>query len=481
MPKIVPIMPKAARVREPVLEVSNGIERWRVRYPAGSRTFRNERGEIERRTIYRQRRFSSKRAAQEWATDLRREMEQTGRDSHLISEGAKRALLQLAPIVRERGSSLEATLTELRSALGILERLKDPSSGKVPGLLECLEAHCESTLPTLGTKPARAEMESWWDEQLKRAAGGTVQGDYAKELRTRTERFHSSKLAGKPLGFFGTKAGEDALRRWLDTLPVGPTTWNNYRRHLALFFSWAVRKDKLKVNPCSQIEERRKTREQEMEVGIISPPELRTLLLLCQGEPAEVRKDGRWRDYLLEMLPAVALQAFCGVRSREVCRLRWEDLDSAAALLTVAKGKSKTRKGRIIPLPPALLEWLSPFLGRSGPIAPAQFHRKMSELRKMMRTPPKRKDGSPIFPPCEMPDNCLRHSFGTYHLNLSRNEAETSRLMGNKPEVLRAHYEALSKRAVLEARDWFEVSPSARVLQIGTERTGSKRRTRSAS
>jgi integrase len=407
-------------------------------------------------------------------------MEQTGRDSHLISEGAKRALLQLAPIVRERGSTLEATITELRSALGILERLRDPNSKKVPGLLECLEAHCESTLPTLGTKPAREEMESWWDEQLKRASGGTVQKDYAKELKTRTERFHGSKIASRPLGFFGTKQGEEALRRWMDTLEVGPTTWNNYRRHLSMFFNWAVHKGKLKVNPCAQIEEHRKTRDQESEIGIISPGQLRTLLLLCQGEPKEAVMDKRWRDYLLEMLPAVALQAFCGVRSREVCRLKWEDLDSSVGLLTVSSAKSKTRKGRIIPLSPALLEWISPFLGRSGLIAPAQYHRKMSELRKIMRKPPEKKNGALLFPPCEMPDNCLRHSFGTYHLNLSKNEAETSRLMGNKPEILRAHYEALSKRAVLDAGDWFEVRPSTRVLQIGTERTSGKR-TRSAS
>jgi integrase len=381
--------------------------------------------------------------------------------------------------VRDQGSTLESILTDLRAGLEVLEKLKDPATGKVPRLLDCLRTYCETALPSLGTKPAREVLELWWDEQHQRGQVGTVQGDYARELRTRTDRFRKSKLANRPLGFFGTKQGEEALKKWLDALPVGPTTWNNYRRHLALFFSWAVRKGKLKANPCSEIEERRKTREQETDVGIISPPELRSLLLLCRGDSVEVRKDERWRDYFPEMLPAVAIQAFCGVRSREVCRLRWEDLDSGAGLLTVSKGKSKTRKGRNIPLPPALLEWLAPYLGNSGPIAPAQYPRKMSELKKLMRTPPRTKDRAPLFPACKMPDNCLRHSFGTYHLNLSKNEADTSRLMGNRPEILRAHYEALSKRAVLEAPEWFEVRPLNRVLEIGTQRAG--KRTRSAS
>ena len=69
-----------------------------------------------------------------------------------------------------------------------------------------------------------------------------------------------------------------------------------------------------------------------------------------------------------------------------------------------------------------------------------------------------------------MPDNCLRHSFGTYHLALSKNEAETSRLMGNSPSILRAHYEAISKRALLAAPDWFKVAPHESVYEIGTDR-----------
>jgi hypothetical protein len=69
-----------------------------------------------------------------------------------------------------------------------------------------------------------------------------------------------------------------------------------------------------------------------------------------------------------------------------------------------------------------------------------------------------------------MPDNCLRHSFGTYHLALSKNEAETSRLMGNSPSILRAHYEAISKRALLAAPDWFKVGPAGVTFQLGTDR-----------
>jgi hypothetical protein len=58
-----------------------------------------------------------------------------------------------------------------------------------------------------------------------------------------------------------------------------------------------------------------------------------------------------------------------------------------------------------------------------------------------------------------VPDNCLRHSFATYHLALYKNEALTSRLMGNSPGVLRANYEALVLKAPRLAPEWFKVNP----------------------
>jgi integrase len=470
-------MARLAEVQRVYQEASG---RFRVRYPAGVRSFRGEDGQILRRTVYRQKRFTSERAAREWLTDYKREQQATGEDAHLISKGAKRSLVSLAAKVKLRGGTLEGILGELASCLDTLEQLRDPVSGTVPGLLSSVQEHCRAALPSLGTKPAREEIERFLDQTDERARVGIIQKDYAKDFRNRLERFTGSKLAARPLGFFGTREGAAALKKWLDALPVGTTTWNNYRRHLSIFFEWAVKQEKLRKNPCEQIEQRRKSREEETEPGIISPAELRTLLLVSLGELPGVRTDERWSPALAEMLPGIALQAFCGIRARELTRLTWEDLDIPSGLLTVSKRKAKTRRGRIVPLPAALSEWLSPWIGRSGPIAPPQYDRKLSTLRRSMRKPPELRKGSPAFPACEMPDNCLRHSFGTYHLALSKNEAETSRLMGNSPEVLRGHYEAILKRAVLQAPEWFQVRPKSSVLEIGTARAG-KRSSRKAS
>lgn len=460
-------MPKGATIHKVHQE---GPGKFRVRFPAGVRTEKLPDGTIVRRTVYRQRRFTSERAAREFATDLGREQRETGEKSYLVSDAAKRALVQLAPRARQRGETIEALLSDLGGALEALEALRDPVTGKAPRLLDAVQEYSRLVQPSLGSKPTMEEIDLYLEEVDKRAQAGIIQLDTARDVRNRISKFLGSKLSAQPLGYFGTKQGASAIRKWLEALPLSPVTFNNYRRHLSIFFGWAVRNEKLQRNPCDKIEERRKSRAEETEPGIISPPELRTLLLAAKGEMPGVSKDERWTQALAELVPGIVIQAFCGVRAKELTRLTWQDLDLPAGLITISKGKSKTRRGRLIPLPEAATDWLSPYLGRTGLIAPGQYERKLSTLRGIMRKPPIGAGGSPAFLPCEMPDNCLRHSFGTYHLALSKNEAETSRLMGNSPSILRAHYEAISKRALLAAPDWFKVSPQESVYEIGTDR-----------
>jgi integrase len=464
-------MPKGATIHKVHQE---GPGRFRVRFPAGVRTAKRPDGTIVRRTIYRQRRFTSERAAREFATDLGREQRETGEKSYLVSDAAKRALVQLAPRARQRGETIEALLSDLGGALEALEALRDPVTGKAPRLLDAVQEYSRLVQPSLGSKPTMEEIDLYLEEVDKRAQAGIIQLDTARDVRNRISKFLGSKLAAQPLGYFGTKQGAAAIRKWLEAQPLSPVTFNNYRRHLSIFFGWAVRNEKLQRNPCDKIEERRKSRAEETEPGIISPAELRTLLLVARGEMPGVSKDDRWTQALAELVPGIVIQAFCGVRAKELTRLTWQDLDLPAGLITISKGKSKTRRGRLIPLPDAAADWLSPYLGRTGLIAPSQYERKLSTLRGIMRKPPNGSGSSPTFLPCEMPDNCLRHSFGTYHLALSKNEAETSRLMGNSPSILRAHYEAISKRALLAAPDWFTVRPVGVALQLGTERSSKR-------
>jgi integrase len=429
---------------------------FRVRYPAGSTSHRFQDGTVSRRTLYKDKRFTNERLARDFATDLRREHREAGEESHLISEGAKRALVLISPKVRKRGESLESLLTDLSGALDALESLRDPNTGKAPRLLDAVQDYAKLIRPTLGTEAARDEVELYLDETDKRASTGNIQEDSARDTRNRLKRFLSSKLSLQPLGFFATDAGTKALEKWLDALPVGPTTFNNYRRHLSIFFGWAVKNSKLPRNPCAQIEERRKKRSEEQEAEIITPEEFRSLLLVARGSLAGVSEDERWSPGLLA---GVALQGFCGIRAKEMTRLEWKAVDFEEGHVLVSKGQGKTRKGRLIPLPEVCRSWLKDVAGKTGPVVPNEYQKKVSGLRAIMRSPSQATRSAPGFVSSEMPDNCLRHSFATYHLALHKSEALTSRLMGNSPGVLRDNYEALVLRAPRLAPEWFKVKP----------------------
>ena len=450
-------MPKLAKIQSiQKITTPEGGAYFRVRFPAGVVSHRFQDGTVSRRTVYKVRKFTNERTARDFATDLRREHREAGEESHLISEGAKRALVLMVPKVRKRGESLESLLTDLSGALDALESLRDPNTGKAPRLLDAVQDYAKLIKPTLGTEATRDEVELYLDETDKRASTGNIQEDSARDTRNRLKRFLSSKLSLQPLGFFATDAGTKALEKWLDALPVGPTTFNNYRRHLSIFFGWAVKNSKLPRNPCAHIEERRKKRSEEQEAEIITPEEFRSLLLVARGSLAGVSEDERWSPGLLA---GVALQGFCGIRAKEMTRLEWKAVDFEEGQVLVSKGQGKTRKGRLITLPEACRSWLKDFAGKTGPVVPNEYQKKVSGLRAIMRSPSPITRTAPGFVPSEMPDNCLRHSFATYHLALHKSEALTSRLMGNSPGVLRDNYEALVLRAPRLAPEWFKVKP----------------------
>ena len=450
-------MPKLAKIQSiQKITTPEGGAYFRVRFPAGVVSHRFQDGTVSRRTVYKVRKFTNERTARDFATDLRREHREAGEESHLISEGAKRALVLMVPKVRKRGESLESLLTDLSGALDALESLRDPNTGKAPRLLDAVQDYAKLIRPTLGTEATRDEVELYLDETDKRASTGNIQEDSARDTRNRLKRFLSSKLSLQPLGFFATDAGTKALEKWLDALPVGPTTFNNYRRHLSIFFGWAVKNSKLPRNPCAQIEERRKKRSEEQEAEIITPEEFRSLLLVARGSLAGVSEDERWSPGLLA---GVALQGFCGIRAKEMTRLEWKSVNFEEGQVLVSKGQGKTRKGRLITLPEACRSWLKDFAGKTGPVVPNEYQKKVSGLRAIMRTPSQATRSAPGFVSSEMPDKCLRHSFATYHLALHKSEALTSRLMGNSPGVLRDNYEALVLRAPRLAPEWFKVKP----------------------
>ena len=125
-------------------------------------------------------------------------------------------------------------------------------------------------------------------------------------------------------------------------------------------------------------------------IGILRPAEL---ALTLRQAPERVRL-------------FLALGAFTGMRSSEVLRLDWKDVNFERSFITVSPEKAKTATRRLVPIQPNLMRWLAPY---------------RNHARAVFKTPRDAGRAIAFAKNChvEWPNNALRHSYATYRLAIT--------------------------------------------------------------
>src|SRR5438552_14536630 len=172
-----------------------------------------------------------------------------------------------------------------------------------------------------------------------------------------------------------------------------------------------------------------KAKDRGGEVGTFTPAQLANLLNAGDEEP---------RLYF-------AIGAFTGLRSAELIRLEWEDVNFVRGHIEVGKGKAKTATRRLVPIQPNLMRWLSPYRARTGLV----FASEHAASRSIARA--KNVIG-------DWPTNALRHSYATYRLAQCQDTARVSLEMGNSPQMLFLNYRELADEQ--DATAWFSIAPT---------------------
>ena len=108
-------------------------------------------------------------------------------------------------------------------------------------------------------------------------------------------------------------------------------------------------------------------------------------------------------------LPALAIGLFCGLRTAEVARLRWEDVDFGQLHVAVRAEDAKTASRRLVPLSDNALDWLLPL--RGGPKARV-YPKRVTEAAQASRV--------------RRIANGARHSWVTYKVAHSGDVARTA-------------------------------------------------------
>jgi integrase len=259
--------------------------------------------------------------------------------------------------------------------------------------------------------------------QAKRGAGRSFV--YLKEIRYRLGSFaRAFNLEVREL------VAQD-VADYLEGLKLHPRNFNNQFSMLRTFFRFCQARGWLSKHAAllSRIERRSAT---GSDIEIFTPGELRALLAAAPRHVAT----------------CLAIQAFAGVRTAELLRLRWHDLERRAGYIEITAKQAKTAARRLIPISENLTNWLR--------IAP-----RNGTERLWTRSSNRYFEGQKLAAlraGMAWKANALRHSFISYRVALTKDIAAVALEAGNSPKMIFAHYRELCTEA--EAADWFSILPA---------------------
>lgn len=214
-----------------------------------------------------------------------------------------------------------------------------------------------------------------------------------------------------------------------------PVSRNTYRRRLVSVWRWARGRGYLPRDVMTEAEHTQRAREEAPEIGVINSATWERFLEFIRASHPE-------------LLAAVVVAGFCGLRRNEIHGQTWEDVNLAQKFVRVTKAKRGTPARRLVPLSDAAVEWLMLCPGEhKGAIGPALA---VDKFRKAAR------DAKPAF---ELPENAFRHSFISCRVVATGSVAESALEAGNSPQIVHRHYRELVTKA--EGVAWFNVRPAA--------------------
>ena len=203
-----------------------------------------------------------------------------------------------------------------------------------------------------------------------------------------------------------------------------PHTWRNYRRDLGIVFNFAIQRGRATRNPAKNMP---KPQFFDRPPVIIRIESVTRLLRFCN----------------VNLYPYVTLGLFAGLRPFETVRLKRQDINLVAKVLTVTGKRSRSRSRRHVTISLNLAQWLDGW----DPPGHTYWH-----VRDMIQSA-SRTSGVELDP------DVFRHSFASHHLALHRDAALTAHEMGHQnQETLYRHYRELVSQE--EGRRYFEISPS---------------------
>lgn len=235
---------------------------------------------------------------------------------------------------------------------------------------------------------------------------------------------------------------------WLCALKLSARSFNNFRLALKTFFKFCQSRKWLSkdVDLLAQVERRSGVK---TEIEIFTPAELQSILSVA---PARVAT-------------CIALQAFAGIRTAELFRLTWSDLERRNGHIEITADKAKTASRRLIPITENLQAWLKSAQRQGNkvwPVTQSEYYSSLTDTARLANKAKVKmlglKTASKPAAPAAWKKNALRHSFISYRVAESKDAAAVALEAGNSPKMIFEHYRELVTPE--EAKEWFGILPT---------------------
>jgi len=254
-------------------------------------------------------------------------------------------------------------------------------------------ADMDSALSVAVTRKATASrsltqcLEDYKTDAAQRHRDGHISALHLRDIKRHVKRLNATTLVALPL----PDVTPALIQACLDGLPdLSSRSKTNLLAHLRTAFTYFRRQGWTRGDsPASLVRRPHPTRGLP---SIVLPPDMVSHL-----DAATRLSDRRCLRWLV-------FSGFCGLRTSEVLRLRWEDIRWDERQLYVSPGKTKNAERWVTLTPPvlALRSLLCEPADMSSRVVPLDMKRTKARLLVA--------SGRPLG------DNALRHSFGSYHL-----------------------------------------------------------------
>jgi len=248
---------------------------------------------------------------------------------------------------------------------------------------------------------------------------------YIETLRSHLHRF--ARAIRTEIG--SIKASQ--IEQWLRNQNIGPRARNNMRGSIVTLFHFARKHGYLPKGETTEADEVAQAKDRGGKIGVLKPEQLGRVL---EKAPRRIRL-------------FLVLGAFTGMRSSEILRLEWGEVNFERRFITVAADKAKTATRRLVPILPNLMLWLAPYQAATGLL----FKTRRDADRAIA-----------FAKGCQVnwPNNAMRHSYATYRLAATADAARVALEMGNSPQKLMRNYRELADEK--DAAAWLLISPMVR-------------------